>query len=77
MVISAEDTMTTRKGPTSEILSPDEKAAVVSGFSPSKTSQLSWSRDSGDSPAENLARLDVRSPDRLAPSCIFWAIQYH
>ncbi|KAF8096127.1 hypothetical protein N665_0317s0033 [Sinapis alba] len=68
MVISAEDLTASRKGSSSEILSPDEKLAVATGFSPSKTSNLSWSPGSGDSfPAadQQLARLDVRSPDRL------------
>ncbi|KAL2926914.1 hypothetical protein RDABS01_019418, partial [Bienertia sinuspersici] len=66
--VSAEDIITTtRKGSSSEIMSPDEKAAAVTGFSPSKTSQVSWSPESGDSfAAENLGKLDVRSPDRLA-----------
>ena len=71
LVVSAEDVMTTRKGSTSEIIGPDEKAAVVSGFSPSKTSQLSWSPESGDSPAGNLAKLDVWSPDRLVGELYF------
>ncbi|KAL6992183.1 LRR receptor-like serine/threonine-protein kinase ghr1 [Sarracenia purpurea var. burkii] len=67
LVVSAEDLTTSRKGSSSEIISPDEKMAVVTGFSPSKNSHFSWSPESGDSyPAENLARLDVRSPDRLA-----------
>ncbi|KAL0727412.1 hypothetical protein Bca4012_023505 [Brassica carinata] len=67
MVISAEDLTASRKGSSSEILSPDEKLAVATGFSPAKTSNLSWSPGSGDSfPADQqLARLDVRSPDRL------------
>ncbi|CAH8341473.1 unnamed protein product [Eruca vesicaria subsp. sativa] len=67
-VISAEDLVTSKKGSSSGILSPDEKLAVATtGFSPSKTSNLSWSPGSGDSlPADQqLARLDVRSPDRL------------
>ncbi|KAG2291534.1 hypothetical protein Bca52824_038203 [Brassica carinata] len=66
-VISAEDLVASRKGSSSGILSPDEKLAVATGFSPSKTSTLSWSPGSGDSlPADQqLARLDVRSPDRL------------
>ncbi|KMT00770.1 hypothetical protein BVRB_9g220510 [Beta vulgaris subsp. vulgaris] len=73
LVVSAEDIITTtRKGSSSEIMSPDEKTAAVTGFSPSKTSQLSWSPGSGDSlPAENLAKLDVRSPDRLAGELFF------
>ena len=65
MVISAEDLAASRKGSSS----PDEKlVAVATGFSPAKTSNLSWSSPgSGDSfPADQqLARLDVRSPDRL------------
>ncbi|XP_024005135.1 probable LRR receptor-like serine/threonine-protein kinase At4g20940 [Eutrema salsugineum] len=67
MVVSAEDLVASRKGSSSEILSPDEKLAVATGFSPSKTSNLSWSPGSGDSfpPDQQLARLDVRSPDRL------------
>lgn len=73
LVISAEDIITTtKKGSSSEIMSPDEKTAAVTGFSPSKTSQLSWSPGSGDSfAAENLAKLDVRSPDRLAGELYF------
>ncbi|XP_010537627.1 PREDICTED: probable LRR receptor-like serine/threonine-protein kinase At4g20940 [Tarenaya hassleriana] len=67
MVVSAEDLVASRKGPSSEILSPDEKLATITGFSPSKTSNPSWSPGSGDSFAaeQQLARLDVRSPDRL------------
>ncbi|KAJ4880887.1 Leucine-rich receptor-like protein kinase family protein [Raphanus sativus] len=67
-VVSAEDLVASRKDSSSGILSPDEKLAVVAtGFSPSKTSNLSWSPGSGDSlpPDQQLARLDVRSPDRL------------
>lgn len=66
-VVSATD-LTPRKGSSSEIIiSPDEKMAAVTGLSPSKTSHFSWSPESGDSyPVENLTRLDVRSPDRLA-----------
>lgn len=67
LVVSAEDLLASRKGSSSEIISSDEKMAVVTGFSPSRTSHLSWSPESGDSfTAENLARLDVRSPDQLA-----------
>ncbi|KAG9439668.1 hypothetical protein H6P81_019833 [Aristolochia fimbriata] len=67
LVVSAEDLMGSRKGSSSEIISPDEKMAAVTAFSPSKTSQFSWSPESGESfTQENLARLDVRSPDRLA-----------
>ncbi|XP_042501934.1 LRR receptor-like serine/threonine-protein kinase GHR1 [Macadamia integrifolia] len=72
LVVSAEDLIASRKGSSSEIISPDEKMAAVTVFSPSKNSQLSWSPDSGDSfPVENLARLDVKSPDRLAGDLYF------
>ncbi|KAK9724694.1 hypothetical protein RND81_05G093000 [Saponaria officinalis] len=73
LIVSAEDIITTtRKGSSSEMMSPDEKAPVVTGFSPSKQSQLSWSPDSGDSFAtESFAKLDVRSPDRLAGELYF------
>lgn len=72
LVVSAEDIMTTRKGSSSEIISPDEKMAAITGFSPSKGSGFSWSPESGDSyTAENLARLDVRSPERLAGELFF------
>ncbi|KAG6489588.1 hypothetical protein ZIOFF_050863 [Zingiber officinale] len=67
LVISADDLIATRKGSSSEILDPDEKMAAVTGFSPSRKSRFSWSPDSSDMYAqENLGRLDVRSPDRLA-----------
>lgn len=66
LVVSAEDLVSSRKGSSSEVISPGEKMAAVTGYSPSKTSRLSWSPESGDSfTAEHLARLDVRSPDRL------------
>ncbi|OMO83241.1 hypothetical protein CCACVL1_11492 [Corchorus capsularis] len=66
LVVSAEDLVSSRKGSSSGIISPGEKMAAVTGYSPSKTSNLSWSPESGDSfAAEHLARLDVRSPDRL------------
>ncbi|KAG6642460.1 LRR receptor-like serine/threonine-protein kinase GHR1 [Carya illinoinensis] len=66
LVVSAEDLVASRKGSTSGIISPDEKMAAVTGFSPSKASHFSWSPESGDSfIAEHFARLDVRSPDRL------------
>jgi hypothetical protein len=66
LVVSAEDLVASKKGSSSEIISPDEKMAAVTGFSPSKTSHFSWSPESGDSfTAEHFARLDVRSPDRL------------
>ncbi|KAH9611878.1 hypothetical protein KSS87_003717 [Heliosperma pusillum] len=73
LVVSAEDIITTtRKGSSSEMMSPDEKAPVLGGFSPSKQSQVSWSPESGDSfTAEGLGKLDVRSPDRLAGELYF------
>ncbi|XP_028759337.1 LRR receptor-like serine/threonine-protein kinase GHR1 [Neltuma alba] len=65
LVVSAEDLVTSRKGSSSEIISPDEKLAATA-MSPSKNSHFSWSPGSGDSfTAENFARLDVRSPDKL------------
>ncbi|KAL5716121.1 LRR receptor-like serine/threonine-protein kinase ghr1 [Ranunculus cassubicifolius] len=67
VVVSAEDLRASRKGSSSEMIIPEEKIAAVTGFSPSKSSHISSSPESGDSyTAENLARLDVRSPDRLA-----------
>ncbi|KAK2967695.1 hypothetical protein RJ640_017993 [Escallonia rubra] len=72
LVVSAKDLMTSQKGSSSEIISPDEKLAAITGFSPSKNSHFSWSPESGDSyAAENLSRLDVRSPDRLAGELYF------
>ncbi|XP_059668241.1 LRR receptor-like serine/threonine-protein kinase GHR1 [Cornus florida] len=73
LVVSAEDLMTSRKGSSSEIISPDEKMASITGFSPTKNSQFSWSPESGQSyTAENLARLDVvRSPDQLPGELYF------
>ncbi|KDP34924.1 hypothetical protein JCGZ_09212 [Jatropha curcas] len=72
LVVSAEDLVASRKGSSSEILSPDEKMAAVTRFSPSKHSHLSWSPESGDSfTADTLARLDVRSPDRLVGELYF------
>ncbi|KAK9936932.1 hypothetical protein M0R45_013752 [Rubus argutus] len=66
LVVSAGDLVASRKGSSSEIISPGEKLTAVTDFSPSKNSHFSWSPESGDSfTAENLARLDVRSPDRL------------
>ncbi|KAH6774942.1 Leucine-rich receptor-like protein kinase family protein [Perilla frutescens var. hirtella] len=66
LVVSAEDVVTSQKGSASDTISPDEKAAAITGFSPSKNSNLSWSPESGDSnSAENLSRLDDRSPERL------------
>ncbi|KAK1548103.1 hypothetical protein Q3G72_001695 [Acer saccharum] len=72
LVVSAEDLVASRKGSSSEIISPDEKMTAVAGFSPSKNSNLSWSPGSGDSfTVENLARLDVRSPDQLVGELYF------
>ncbi|XP_050223562.1 LRR receptor-like serine/threonine-protein kinase GHR1 [Mercurialis annua] len=72
LVVSAEDLVTSRKGSSSEIISPDEKMAAVTGFSPSKHSHMSWSPESGESlTADTLARLDVRSPDRLVGELYF------
>lgn len=68
LVVSAEDLVTSKRGASTGITSPDKKMAVVKGLSPSKNSgQLSWSSPgSSDSyTAENLSRLDVRSPDQL------------
>lgn len=67
LAVSADDLVSSVKGSQSEIISPDEKMAAVARFSPSKNSQFSFSPDSGESfPPENLVRLDVQSPDRLA-----------
>ncbi|XP_074328636.1 LRR receptor-like serine/threonine-protein kinase GHR1 [Apium graveolens] len=71
LVVSAEDLMTSHKGSSSEIISPDEKMAVITGFSPSKNSHFSWSPESGDSYTADLSRLDVRSPDRLGGELYF------
>ncbi|CAH9111853.1 unnamed protein product [Cuscuta europaea] len=69
LVVSAEDIVTARKGLPSDMIIPDDK---ITGFSPSKTSHFSWSPGSGDSyNAENFARLDVSSPDRLAGELYF------
>ncbi|KAI4372077.1 hypothetical protein MLD38_010359 [Melastoma candidum] len=71
-VVSAEDLMAERKGSTSDVISPDEKQTTTMGFSPSKNINVSWFPDSGDSAtAEQLARLDVRSPDRLVGELYF------
>ncbi|KAL2494299.1 Leucine-rich receptor-like protein kinase family protein [Forsythia ovata] len=70
--VSAEDLMTSRKGSSLDIISPDEKKATVTGFSPSKTSLFSWSPESRESfTAEQLSRLDVGSPDRMAGELYF------
>ncbi|KAK4386441.1 LRR receptor-like serine/threonine-protein kinase GHR1 [Sesamum angolense] len=67
-----QDLVTSQKGSASEIISPDEKTVAKTSFSPSKTSHLSWSPESGDSyAAENPSRLEVRSPDRLAGELYF------
>ncbi|XP_059666497.1 LRR receptor-like serine/threonine-protein kinase GHR1 [Cornus florida] len=71
-VVSAEDFTTTRKGSSSEMISPTEKMAAVTGYSPTKKSHFSWSPESGESDTpENLARLSSRSPDRLAGELYF------
>ncbi|CAA0832282.1 Leucine-rich receptor-like protein kinase family protein [Striga hermonthica] len=72
----AEDIIiTSRKGKSSEIISPEEKMAAITGYSPSKKSHFSWSPESGDSfTVESLSRSDVRSPesgDRLAGELYF------
>lgn len=70
LTVSAEDLVASRKGSSSEIISSDEK--VTAGVSPSKNSPLSWSPESGDLlTAEGLAKLDVRSPDRLVGELYF------
>lgn len=72
LTVSAEDLVAARKGSSSEIISSDEKVAAVTGFSPSKNSHLSWSPESGELLAtESLAKLDVRSPDRLVGELYF------
>ncbi|KAL0310503.1 UNVERIFIED_CONTAM: Obg-like ATPase 1 [Sesamum angustifolium] len=71
-VVSTDDLVTSQKGSASEIISPDEKTVAKTSFSPSKTSHLSWSPESGDSyAAENPSRLEVRSPDHLAGELYF------
>ncbi|PKA66022.1 putative LRR receptor-like serine/threonine-protein kinase [Apostasia shenzhenica] len=72
MVVSADDLIAPRKGSSSEIIGSEEKIAASAAYSPSKNSHLSWSPDSGETyPPENLARLDVRSPDRLVGDLYF------
>ncbi|EHA8589962.1 LRR receptor-like serine/threonine-protein kinase GHR1 [Cocos nucifera] len=68
LVVSADDLIAPRKGSSSEIISPEEKMAAMSGYSPpSKNNRFSWSPDLGDPyPPENLGTLDVGSPDQLA-----------
>ncbi|KAD4981767.1 hypothetical protein R6Q59_001493 [Mikania micrantha] len=72
-VVSAGDIVTSRKGSSSETITAEKLGGgVVPSFSPSKTSGFSYSPDSGDSyTVENLSRLDVRSPDRLAGELYF------
>ncbi|KAG0467115.1 hypothetical protein HPP92_018695 [Vanilla planifolia] len=70
--VSADDLIAPRKEPSSEIIGSDEKMLAAAGLSPFKNTRLSWSPDSGETfAAENLARLDVRSPDRLAGDLYF------
>ncbi|KAJ9550213.1 hypothetical protein OSB04_014258 [Centaurea solstitialis] len=75
MVVSAGDIAASRKGSSSEVITPEKiggGGGAVASFSPSKTSGFSYSPDSGDSyTVENLSRLDVRSPDRLAGELYF------
>ncbi|OAY83707.1 putative LRR receptor-like serine/threonine-protein kinase [Ananas comosus] len=69
-VVSADDLRASRKGSTSEMitpLNPEEKLAAIGGYSPSKNSRFSWSPESGETYVhESLGKLDVRSPDKLA-----------
>ncbi|XP_022847958.1 probable LRR receptor-like serine/threonine-protein kinase At4g20940 isoform X2 [Olea europaea var. sylvestris] len=70
--VSGKDLMTARKGSSLDLISPHEKMAAVTGFSQSKTSLFSWSPESRESfTAEQLSRLDVGSPDRLAGELYF------
>ncbi|KAL8507362.1 hypothetical protein ACS0TY_018057 [Phlomoides rotata] len=71
---SAEDIVASQKVSVSEAISisPDEKMRAITGFSPSKTSNVSWSPESGDSyNADSLSRLEVRSPDQLGGELSF------
>nr|GEX43217.1 probable LRR receptor-like serine/threonine-protein kinase At4g20940 [Tanacetum cinerariifolium] len=72
-VVSAGDIVTSRKGSSSDMITPEKiGSGAVASFSPSKHSGFSYSPDSGDSyTVENLSRLDVRSPDRLAGELYF------
>ncbi|KAL4200517.1 hypothetical protein AMTRI_Chr02g211610 [Amborella trichopoda] len=65
LVVSADELIGARKGSSSSgiIMSPEKKPV---GFSPEKSSQLSWSPESGESMTESPARLKVYSPERLA-----------
>ncbi|KAJ0434214.1 putative protein kinase RLK-Pelle-LRR-III family [Helianthus annuus] len=69
----AGDIAASRKGSSSDTITAEKLGAgAVPSFSPSKTSGFSYSPDSGDSyTVENLSRLDVRSPDRLAGELYF------
>nr|XP_043613309.1 LRR receptor-like serine/threonine-protein kinase GHR1 [Erigeron canadensis] len=73
MTVSTGDIVTSRKGSSSELITPEKiGGGAVTSFSPSKNSGFSYSPDSGDSyTVENLSRLDVRSPDRLAGELYF------
>ncbi|KAG6387080.1 hypothetical protein SASPL_152263 [Salvia splendens] len=72
LVVSAEDVITPQKGSISDKVTPDEKTAAATSFSSSKNSNLSWSPESGDSfSAENISRLDVKSPERLGGELTF------
>lgn len=72
-VVSAGDIVTSRKGSSSDMITSEKiGSGAVASFSPSKHSGFSYSPDSGDSyTVENLSRLDVRSPDRLAGELYF------
>ncbi|KAI7753620.1 hypothetical protein M8C21_015942, partial [Ambrosia artemisiifolia] len=72
-VVSTGDIAASRKGSSSDTITPEKLGGgAVPSFSPSKTSGFSYSPDSGDSyTVENLSRLDVRSPDRLAGELYF------
>ncbi|KAL9272745.1 LRR receptor-like serine/threonine-protein kinase GHR1-like protein [Drosera capensis] len=65
LVVSAGELVTARK---SEAIGPSEKATVIPGLSPTRSSHLSWSPESGDSfAADSFSKIDVTSPDsRLA-----------
>ncbi|PWA46768.1 LRR receptor-like serine/threonine-protein kinase [Artemisia annua] len=72
-VVSAGDIVTSRKGSSSDMITSEKiGSGAVASFSPSKHSGFSYSPDSGESyTVENLSRLDVRSPDRLAGELYF------
>lgn len=73
LVVPPLDPATSRKQSMSEMISPDETTRAITGFSPSKTSQLSWSPSSGDSytAENNVSRLDIKSPDQLVGELYF------